>query len=198
MMPALALPTSVRGPREPMEANEVHEMEENQEHGAHDPSLKPISFTISVLAVMVAICTVIGHRTHTEAVLQQARASDQWNLYQAKKIRQNDTFLATDLLTALAQSNNALATKLEEGYKSHQQKWTEDLAEEQKQAQEFEADVRLAERKANRFDLGEALLEIGLVICSITLLTRQRGYWFLGMTFGVAGLVAAALGFFVH
>jgi hypothetical protein len=181
-----------------MEANEVHEMEENQEHGAHDPSLKPVSFTISVLAVMVAICTVIGHRTHTEAVLQQARASDQWNLYQAKKIRQNDTFLATDMLTALAQGNNALATKLEEGYKSHQEKWTEDLAEEQKQAQEFEADVRLAERKANRFDLGEALLEIGLVICSITLLTRQRGYWFLGMTFGVAGLVAAALGFFVH
>jgi hypothetical protein len=55
--------------------------------------------------------------------------------------------------------------------------------------------VELAEHKADRFDLGEALLEIGLVITSITLLTRQRGYWYLGMTFGIAGLLAASLGF---
>ena len=46
--------------------------------------------------------------------------------------------------------------------------------------------------------LGEALLEIGLVIASITLLTRQRGYWFLGMAFGMVGIVAALLGFGIH
>ncbi len=36
------------------------------------------------------------------------------------------------------------------------------------------------------------MLEIGLVITSITLLTRQRLYWFLGLGFGGVGLVVAA------
>ena len=46
---------------------------------------------MSVLAVLVAITTVLGHRTHTEAVLDQNKATDQWNEYQAHKIRANDT-----------------------------------------------------------------------------------------------------------
>ena len=39
---------------------------------------------MTVLAVLVAVTTVLGHRTHTEAVLTQAEASDTWNEYQAK------------------------------------------------------------------------------------------------------------------
>src|ERR1700753_373999 len=84
-----------------MEADEFRELEEQQEK-ALENRLKPVSFTMALLAVLVAIVTVMGHRTHTEAVLLQAKASDQWNLYQAKKIRQNDTELASDLLSALA------------------------------------------------------------------------------------------------
>jgi hypothetical protein len=48
--------------------------------------------------------------------------------------------------------------------------------------------------KADRFDLGEVLLEIGLVITSITLLTHKRIYWFVGLGFSVVGIVAATLG----
>ena len=51
-----------------------------------------------------------------------------------------------------------------------------------------------AERRADRFDLGEALLEIGLVITSVTLLTRRRAYWFFGIAFGLGGVIAAISG----
>ena len=180
--------------QDPMEPNEAQELEEQHEHAAGNPSLHPVSFTISVLAVLVAIVTVLGHRTHTEAVLNQARASDQWNLYQAKKIRQNDTGLTADLLTALQVRDQAEADKIVNGYKSHLAKWDQDLADSEKVAREYEDRVEQNERRADRFDLGEALLEIGLVITSITLLTRQRGYWFLGMAFGAAGVVAAVMG----
>ena len=181
-----------------MEANEAQELKEQSEEATKDASLRPVSFTMSVLAVLVAITTVLGHRTHTEAVLDQARASDQWNLYQAKKNRQYDTELTADLLGALPIRDQAAANKVTDGYKSHLQKWNDDLAEEEKQAKESEAEVRKAERHANRFDLGEALLEIGLVITSITLLTRQRVYWGLGMAFGAVGLGIAAWAFFIR
>jgi hypothetical protein len=181
-----------------MEANEAQELQEEHEHAAHDPSLRPVSFTMSVLAVLVAVTTVLGHRTHTEAVLEQAKASDQWNLYQAKKNRQYNTELTADLLSALPIRDAAAANKVTDSYKSHLQKWNEDLADEEKEARGLEAEVRKSERHADRFDLGEALLEIGLVITSITLLTRQRAYWGLGMAFGVAGVFVAAWAFFIR
>jgi hypothetical protein len=180
-----------------MEPNEAQELQEQQEKGL-EGRMKPVSFSMAVLAVLVAIVTVMGHRSHTEAVLLQAKASDQWNLYQAKKIRQNDTELATDLLSALAVRDPAAGKKLADGYNAHEEKWTEDLKEEQNEALKLEAEVKLAERKADRFDLGEALLEIGLVVSSITLLTRLRAYWYMGLIFGVAGVIVASFAFTVR
>jgi hypothetical protein len=180
-----------------MEANEAQELQEQHEQ-AHDPSLRPVSFTMSLLAVLVAVTTVLGHRAHTEAVLAQARASDQWNLYQAKKIRQYNTELTADLLSALPIRDAGAANKVTDSYKSHHDKWNEDLTEEENKARELESEVRKSERHGDRFDLGEALLEIGLVITSITLLTRQRTYWWLGMGFGSAGLLVAAWAFFIR
>lgn len=178
-----------------MEPNEAHELEEQHEHAASDRSLRPVSFTMSLLAVLVAIVTVLGHRSHTEAVLHQARASDEWNFYQARKIRQYDTELTADLLSTQPVRDQAAAASVLDSYRNHLKKWQRDLTDSQEKARGLEQEVRRDERHANRFDLGEALLEIGLVVTSITLLTRQRGYWFLGMSFGAAGLVATALGF---
>ncbi len=191
-----------------MEPNEVQELHEQHEHaseegehgghGGHGHSQKPVSFSMSVLAVLVAVVTVLGHRTHTEAVLMQARASDQWNLYQAKKIRQNDTQLAVDLLSAMALRDNGAAQATVATYKAHMAKWAGDIAAEQEVARGFDEKVERAERKAGRFDLGEALLEIGLVVTSITLLTRLRVYWGLGMVFGALGLLVAAQALLLH
>lgn len=176
-----------------MEPEEINEFSNKmKEAGEGGESLKAISLAISILAVLVAMVTVIGHRSHTEAVLSQARASDMWNEYQAKKIRSDQTGVAIDLLTLQPNANGeAVAKKLEE-YRSHQEKWKEDLAEEQKQAREFEADVNHAEKQAARFDVGEALLQIAVVLCSVTLFTRRKLYFFLGLSLGAAGLIAAA------
>jgi hypothetical protein len=174
-----------------MEPNEVGELQEHAEQGA---SSKPVAFTMSVLAVLVAIVTVLGHRTHTEAVLNQNKATDQWNLYQAKKIRSSDTGLASDLLSVMTitDANAKAAQKIAKTYADHQEKWNDDLKEEQEKAEALETKVEHAEAKADRFDLGEALLEIALVTSSITLLTRNRAYWLLGLVFGLLGILASA------
>jgi uncharacterized membrane protein YeiB len=174
-----------------MEVNEAHELREHAEHGAHESAMRPVAFSMSLLAVMVAVTTVLGHRTHTEAVLYQNKATDQWNLYQAKKIRSNDTALVSDLLTAVTIADKEAAAKISKAYANHQAKWADDLKEEQEKAEALELRVEHAEARADRFDLAEALLEIGLVITSVTLLTRSRIYWYLGMVFSVLGIVSA-------
>jgi Domain of unknown function (DUF4337) len=176
-----------------MEANEAHELMEHHEHAANDQPLRPIAFAMSVLAVLVAVVTLLGHRASTESVLAQARASDQWNEYQAKRIRQHEAGLTADLLSTLPLSDKAAADDLKAKYQKNIVQWTDEIRQEAAQAHEFEAEVRLAERRADRYDLGEALLEIGLVITSISLLTRQRIYAVLGCVFGTAGVASALL-----
>jgi hypothetical protein len=178
-----------------MEANEVQELQEHAEHGAHESSLRPVAFTMSVLAVLVAVTTVLGHRTHTEAILYQNKATDQWNEYQAHKIRSNETELASDLMGVVSLGNKDAATKIQKAYADHQKKWADELNDEQGQAQAIEKKVEQSEARADRFDLGEALLEIALVVTSVTLLTRSRIYWYLGVVFSALGVVSAASAF---
>lgn len=180
-----------------MEANEAHELREHAEHG-QESAMRPVAFTMSLLAVLVAIATVLGHRTHTEAVLNQNKATDQWNEYQAKKIRSYNTSLEQDLLGVAAVADKDKAAKLAKAYADHQVKWNADLNDEQEKAKDLEKEVALAERRADRYDLGEALLEIGLVVTSVTLLTRSRIYWYFGMAFGLAGVISALAVFLVH
>ena len=191
-----------------MEANEVQELEEHAEHAAHDRMMRPVALTMTILAVLVAVVTVLGHRTHTEAILNQTRAAveqnraaDEWAFYQAHKIRANDTELISDLMDVVTIANKDEAKKKAKGYADHQKKWATDLKageekarETEKKVSEFEEKVEAAEARANRFDLGEVLLEIGLVITSITLLTHKRIYWYMGMGFSVVGIVATVMG----
>ena len=65
-------------------------------------------------------------------------------------------------------------------------------------AKDLEKERDTVSRRADRFDGGEALLEIGLVICSITMLTKRKAFWFAGMLVAAVGLVFAATGFLVH
>jgi hypothetical protein len=175
-----------------MEANEVSEFANQMKESGGEESLKSISLGISILAVLVAMVTVLGHRTHTEAVLMQSRAGDQWNEYQAKKIRMDNLSVTLDLL-GMEPTVNATATEAKrKEYEAHIEKWKEDLSEEQAKAREFEAEVTRAEAKASRYDLGEALLQIAVVLCSITLFTRKRAYFLLGLSLGVVGIVVAS------
>jgi hypothetical protein len=180
-----------------MEATEVDEFSKEMREGG-ESGMRHVSLAISILAVFVAMVTVLGHRTHTEAVLMQTRAADQWNLYQAKKIRQGQISTATDILSLQPSSNDAGVQKKLAEYKAHTAKWDKELVDEQDKAVDLEREVSLSERRADRYDLGEALLEISIVLSSITLLTRQHTYFVLGLILGLSGLATAATAFLVH
>ena len=184
-------------PNEAQELQEQAEQTEEAEKAERANSLRPVAFTMSLLAVLVAVTTVLGHRTHTEAVLKQAKASDTWNEYQSKKNRAYDTTLVNDLLSVVTIADKDTAQKIVKGYADHKDKWADDLKEEDKEARALEAEVKGAEVRANFFDFGEALLEIGLVVSSVTLLTRSRIYWYLGIGASIIGVVSVIWGLLI-
>ncbi len=171
-------------------SDELQELKEHAEHAHEHPDLAPVSLTMAVLAVCVAVVSLMGHRSHTEEVVQQAKASDQWAYYQAKSIRQH-----SDELFAAA---NEGGPEVHERYVQEAERYKQDKEKIQDQAKDLESEVALATRRANRYDLAEVFLEIGLVITSITLLSGRKIFWYLGVVMGVVGVVVAVIAATVH
>jgi len=178
-------------------SEEVNELHEHAEHAKHDPSLAPVTLTMAILAVLVAVASLMGHRAHTEEVLKQAQASDQWAYYQAKNIRRHADDVLASLLTVVPAKDAEAAEKTKEKYTAESERYRDETKEIETKAREFEAERDAEQKKANRFDLGEVLLEIALVVTSITLLTGKKAFWLLGLISATAGLIAAGSGFFL-
>ena len=177
---------------EGIELPEVH-------HGGEEgPLILPVSITISIMAVLVASVALLGHRTHTEELLRQSLASDLWAQYQAKSVRLHETQGFFDVVNIVASLDKERGAALREKYAKEVDHYQSDKEDISKEAKDLEAERDLAGRKADRFDGGEAFLEIGLVICSITLLTKRRLFWFGGMLVGALGVALALTGFFLH
>ena len=181
-----------------MSSEELQELQEHAEHGKHDPSLAPVSLTMAVRAVLLAVVSLLGHRAHTEEVVLQTKSTDQWAFYQAKNIRRhNDEFFMD--LTALTPTTDAAAlTKLREKYSQEAERYKDEQKEIESEARKLESEFSMERKRADRYDLGEVFLEIGLVITSITLLSGRRMFWHLGMVMGVVGIVVAVTGSLVH
>jgi hypothetical protein len=173
-------------------SDELNELKEHAEHAKEDPTLAPASLTMAVLAVLVAVVSLLGHRAHTEEVVLQAKASDQWAYFQAKNIRRHTDEFFTDLASLTSASDAATLTKLRDKYSQEASRYQDEQKEIEDKAHELEAEVASERNRADRFDLAEVFLEVGLVITSITLLTGRRLYWWLGLLLSAVGVVVAA------
>ncbi len=128
----------------------------------------------------------------------QAKSSDQWAFYQAKNIRRHTDELFVDLTSVEATTDAAALGKLREKYSGEATRYKDEQKEIEDKAREMESEVGHERNRADRFDLAEVFLEVGLVITSITLLSGRRFFWYLGVLLGVVGIVMAGTAFFVH
>jgi hypothetical protein len=178
--------------------DEIQELHENAEEARHDPGLVPVTFTMAVLAVVLAGISLLGHRTHGEELLLQNKATDQWAYFQAKNIRRHNYELFLDLLSVINPRDPRAAAEIQEKYRGEIERYSDEQKDIQSEAQKLEQEVETLRHKANRFDLGEVCLEVGIVLASLTLLTRRKWFWQLGALAGLAGVAIAASGFWVR
>jgi len=170
---------------------ELQELQEHAEHAQHNPALVPVTITMAILAVLVATVSLLGHRTHTEEIVSQNKVTDEWAYYQAKNIRRHTDELFADLTTVIATGDKEAAAKLREKYTAEAERYRDQQKDLDKEARALEQETERARRKADRFDLGEVFLEVGLVITSITLLSGRRLFWYFGMCSAVVGIAVA-------
>jgi hypothetical protein len=179
-------------------ADEAQELREQAEKAREDKSLAAVSLTMAVLAVFVAVVSLLGHRAHTEEVVLQAKSSDQWAYYQAKNIREHEDALFGDLAAVVTSNDTGAMTKFREKAQQEAERYKHDKEGIQDEARKLEQEVAKERNRADLFDLAEVFLEIGLVVTSITLLSGRRIFWHLGIVLSVVGVAVAVMGLIVH
>lgn len=170
------------------------EVEIHTGHHGHenDPFGSRIGVMVSVIGILLAAVTIESHRTHTAAIIYKTEANDQWAFYQAKKIREHLMTVGATVMNALDATQHAQPeiSKLN----AESERYARDAEQIQKQARQREAETELAERQALRFDLGEGLLELGLVLSSLYFLSKRKFFPVLGAIAAVSGTVVALSG----
>lgn len=163
------------------------EVHPGHHHDDSDPVGKRVGFQVGVIGILLAVVTIAAHRQHTDAVIHRTEANDQWGYYQAKKIREHVSAVAEDVVGVLDPSKAEAAKAI---FAKQRAKYVADAEEIKNKADEKDHETHHAEALALRFDLGEGLLELGLVLSSLYFLGRQK-------LFPVAGLTAAGTGLLI-
>jgi hypothetical protein len=153
-----------------------------------------IGVTMAITAAILAVVTMMGHRLHTEEVVMQTKSADGWSYFQAKNNRYH--MYANDAKLAELSGNAAAAAVVAADWMKKSEEEHKEASDVQKENEHLDRETEATARRATFFDISEICLEVGIVLCSIALLTRTGVFWrssfvpiVLGMAIALYGLV---------
>jgi len=169
------------------------EIEVKPEHAA-DPYTRGVGILVGVVGILLSVVTIASHRAHTDAVIHRTESNDAWAYYQAKKIREYTSEVAVTLLHTLG-TDPAKAEAPLQKLEAARAKYAADAEKIQQDAKAKDDESDVEQVRALRFDIGEGLLELGLVLCSLYFLARKSFFPILGVLSSIAGTVMGIWGF---
>ena len=186
---------------------EAHETTELIEHG-HEKSKNRTALLISCLAMVLAIASLGGSNAMKEAAHENILAANTYSFYQAKAIRQQALKIAiSDLELKLAsdpkmppQIKDLFTKKIEEYQKTIARYESEPETKEGKKellvkAKGHEAIRDHALLQDPWFDYAEGLLQIAIVLLSVSIIGSIPALFLVGGIVGFLGLLSTLNGF---
>jgi len=169
------------------------EIEIKTEGGESDPRGQKVGVLAAVLAVCLAVVSIQSHRAHTSAVVERSEANDQWQLYQSNRIKFHSLELGVDLVNLLGRDKPG-AEETVARYEAEQKKYEKESKDVKEEATKKVAETGHTEDRALRYDLGEGMLEIGVVMASLYFIARKKLFPVVSLIFGILGIAVAISG----
>jgi len=182
----------------------LHEAEHAQHTAGHN---KQIALLIAVLALFLAFSETFGKSAQTESISLNIKASDTWNFFQAKTIRQTSLRTAAEAMalqvpTAPNDEARAAMTKQIETWRATAARYESDPKEkdgrkelrEQAEGYEHKRDTQLA--RYHHYEVASAAYQIGIVLASAGVITGMMILPILGIGLGLLGLIFTGVGLF--
>lgn len=182
-------------------------MDDDFEDVANDPFKMKGAMLVSVLAMVLAVCSLGGSNAAKDAAFYNIQASNMYSFFQAKNVRQTQYKVAIEeidlqlqMKSIPADYRSILEAKKEAFKKTVERYETEPSTNEGKKelmgkAKEYEALRDVAMERDPWFDYAEAFLNIAMVLTSIALITSRMLFFYMACGLGTLGTLSGINGF---
>lgn len=178
--------------------SELHEHAENT-------FSRRVALVTAVFAVVLAIAALGGNHAMKEMLLSQQQSSDQWAFYQAKVIREHlyrgqKLRLEADLAERDASLKPAAREKLEgllRRLDEEEKRYGAEKKDIEKAAKDLEHTRDGYALRDPYFLIAEALLQIAIVMASVSILARSGLIFSFSLGLPLIGAVLTANGYFM-
>ena len=168
---------------------------------------RKIALLIAVLALFLALSETLGKSAQTAGLELNIKASDTWNFFQAKTVRQTTLrtaaeAFAIELASRSDDANKAAMSKQVEAWNATVKRYDSDPKEKdgrkelKAQAEQYEHERDTAMARYHNYELGSAAYQIGIVLASAAVITGMVALAYGAAGVGVVGLIFTGIGLF--
>jgi hypothetical protein len=189
-----------------MKADEAAEMMEKDRET--DTFKQRAAITIAIFAMLLAITSLGGANAAKEAINNNILASNFFNFYQAKNMRQTALVLAADEFEIAWLADPAIPDTTKQAMRSKLEDYKKTIARYESEPETNEGKKELLTRaRAHElqrdhalkqdpyFDYAEALLQIAIVLISVAIVANVVWLSFIGGGLGILGALLCLNGF---
>lgn len=152
-----------------------------------------VGLIIAIIAVVLAIVSSVAHRSQSEEIVKNVQSSDKYSFYEARKGRELQYELAIDNLEG---SSNPKADELKAKYQAKIDREKSESEHTVAEAKALENDATATAGRSFILDCGEIVLQVAIVLCSITIITEIMIFVRCGVVLAVLGALTAIYGTF--
>lgn len=203
---------------DPTEAADRIQETGEETRAADEQFRRRAALAIGVMAMLLAITGLGGENATKEMINANILASDTWAFFQAKNIRQTANQLAADELEVLLASQPSLSAEARadvqrriDRYKATVTRYEsepdpnepdnplkgEGKKELMARALNYERTREHAQQQDPNFDYAQALLQIAIVLGSVSIVAAARPLLWLGLALGSGATLLMINGFFL-
>lgn len=199
-----------------------HGAEVEVPHDEHDPFVKKVGLSVAIFAVILAVAGAGGKNAGKDMMSAQMDAMNEYSQYQAKSQREVMYLQERESLESVVSvpegKQDEMAKQYEAALKDRKlmpqdqaerqrmrlafitTKLSEYVGEKKKldeKGKEYIAERKLAHRKDGYFDYAELFLQLGIVLASISMLSKARWPYSISLLLAVIGLTLTLGGFVI-
>ena len=161
-----------------------------------------VALTTAIYAVVLAIASLGGNNAMKEMLLAQQEATNQWAYYQAKVVREHlnraqklavETQLADP--SPLKGAERGKFEALQKRYADEEKRMNSDKKEIEIVAKKHEVTRDLNQSKDPYFDYAEVLLQIAIVMATVSIISSSRPVFLTSLALALIGTFFAFNGY---
>jgi hypothetical protein len=145
-----------------------------------------VALSTAFMAVLAAVAGLLAGHHANEALIERVKASDEWNYYQSKNLKEEIVVNSNKILLAFASARPGAAVAADDSKEIA--KYEEDKKDSKKKAEEAETSSEWHLSRHVPLASAVTAFQIAIAISAIAILTKRKKLWFGGLLLTLVGV----------